>query len=441
MQYLLCILFIIEATLLLFNPAVFADNVTLTKEYIYTASDIDSKVSSRAIALEQVKKLLLEELGVYVISETEIKNAQLTKDQVKTYSAGIVKSSIIDEKWDGKTYYIKANITANPQDVASSIAKLLDNKALREELEETKNKTEAALRTIERMKRELANVPVTPQQQDRYNQEIGKLTWLDYAKKGNILHISHDYQGTVDAFSESIKLNPKMPEAYLGRGSAYWKMGHYQLAIKDYDKAIELDSTNVWLAYLARAAVYADMKDFTQAINDFTKAMELNPKSPVPYFHRGAAYVTIGNYQQAIKDFNVYIESNPLYAETYYKRGLANALLGNFIQAISDYDKAIELDPTFVMAYNNRGFTYLELGMLKEAKKNIEKALELDSNDPTANASMSEYYAVINNSAEACAWLSKAIKRGYNDWDYIKTHKTFNNIRNATCYKQVILNK
>lgn len=441
MQYILCFLFTIESAFFLLNPVAFANNVTLTKEYIYTASDIDSKVSSRAIALEQVKKLLLEELGVYVISETEISNAQLTKDQIKTYSAGIVKSSIVDEKWDGKTFYIKAKITADPQEVASSIAKLLDNKTLREELEEANNKTEVALRTIEEMKSELANVHVTPQQQDRYNQEISKLTWLDYAKKGNILHVSHDYQGTVDAFSESIKLNPSMPEAYLSRGSAYWKMGAYRLAIKDYDKAIALDSTNVWLAYLARAAVYADMKNYEQAINDFTIAVELNPKSPVPYFQRGTVYDTIGNYQQAIKDFNISIKLNPLYAETYYKRGMANSSLGNFIQAIKDYDNAIELNPTDTKAYNNRGFAYLEQGKLKEAKMNIGKALELDSNDPIANGSMSEYYAVINNSSEACKWLSKAIERGYNDWNYIKTHKTFSNIRNATCYKQIILNK
>lgn len=440
MQKLMCIILSLGLSFMLFNLPAFADNVTFTKEYIYTASDIDSKVSSRAIALEQVKKLLLEELGVYVISETEISNAQLTKDQVKTFSAGIVKANIIDEKWDGKTYYIKANITADPQDVASSIAKLLDNKALREELEETKTKTEAALRTIERMKIELAKAQATPQQQERYNQEIRKLTAQDWFKKGYLLHTSHNYQGTVDALSESIKLNPNIPEAYLGRGSAYWKMGNYQLAIKDFDTAIELDP-NVSVAYGGRGAVYNDIGDYQRAINDFTIAIKLSPSSAAAYFHRGVAHSALGNYQPAIKDFDVAIELNPLYAETYNNRGIANSSLGNLRQAIKDYDKAIELNPTYANAYNNRGFAYLEQGDLKKAKININKALELDNNDPIANSSMSEYYAVENNPAEACRWLSKAIERGYNDWNYIKTHKTFNNIRNSECYKQVISNK
>ena len=61
-------------TFLFLTSTAFAEKVTFVKEYNYNASDLDSKVSSRAIALEQVKRLLLEELGTYLIAETEVKN-------------------------------------------------------------------------------------------------------------------------------------------------------------------------------------------------------------------------------------------------------------------------------------------------------------------------------------------------------------------------------
>ncbi|TAN60228.1 hypothetical protein EPN18_09020 [bacterium] len=48
--------------------AVFAAEKIFIKEYTYQASEIDSKVTSRAIALEQAKRLVLEELGTYLIS-------------------------------------------------------------------------------------------------------------------------------------------------------------------------------------------------------------------------------------------------------------------------------------------------------------------------------------------------------------------------------------
>ncbi|MDP3259923.1 MAG: hypothetical protein Q8M34_04975, partial [Thermodesulfovibrionales bacterium] len=88
----------------------FAEKVTFVKEYTYQASELDSKASCRTISLEMVKRLLLEELGTYLISETEVKDFRLTKDQITTYSAGVVSAEVVDEKWDGKTYYLKAKV-------------------------------------------------------------------------------------------------------------------------------------------------------------------------------------------------------------------------------------------------------------------------------------------------------------------------------------------
>ena len=47
------------------------------KEYTYDASELDSKVSSRTIALEQVKRLLLQEIGVFVKSELIVEESEV----------------------------------------------------------------------------------------------------------------------------------------------------------------------------------------------------------------------------------------------------------------------------------------------------------------------------------------------------------------------------
>ena len=64
-------------SLLVFPSPAKAETKTFIKEYTYQASEFDSKASSRILALEQVKRLLLEELGTYLISETEVKNFQM----------------------------------------------------------------------------------------------------------------------------------------------------------------------------------------------------------------------------------------------------------------------------------------------------------------------------------------------------------------------------
>ena len=93
----------------------FAETKVFVEEYTYQASEADSKLSSRTIALEQVKRLLLEKLGTYLESETEVKNFQLTKDQIVILTAGIVRAEIIEERWDGKTYFLKAKMDGGPE--------------------------------------------------------------------------------------------------------------------------------------------------------------------------------------------------------------------------------------------------------------------------------------------------------------------------------------
>ncbi len=141
-------------SLLLVANLAFAKMVTFEKEYTYQASEIDSKVSCRAIALEQVKRLLLEESGTYVESNTEVKDFQLTKDQITTLTAGSVETKIIEENWDGKIYRLKARITADPREVAKSIDALRKDRQRSKDLEETRKRAREALKEIEIVKRD-----------------------------------------------------------------------------------------------------------------------------------------------------------------------------------------------------------------------------------------------------------------------------------------------
>ena len=133
-------------SLLAFSRPAIAETKVFVEEYTYQASEADSKISSREIALEQIKRLLLEKLGTYLESETEIKNFRLTKDQIVILTAGIVRTEIIKERWDGKTYYIKAKIETDPKIVTTSIEKLRQNRKEMEELEKTKRKADDAVR-------------------------------------------------------------------------------------------------------------------------------------------------------------------------------------------------------------------------------------------------------------------------------------------------------
>ena len=88
----------------LFSGPAFAEPRTFEREYTYRAGDDDSKNSSRACALREVKRLLLEELRVYLEAKTEVKDFRISQDEVVTLTAGVVATEVIDEQWDGQSY-------------------------------------------------------------------------------------------------------------------------------------------------------------------------------------------------------------------------------------------------------------------------------------------------------------------------------------------------
>jgi hypothetical protein len=103
------------------------------REYFYKASETDSKVTSRQKALTEVKVLLIEELGTYVHSYVNHvvtdENGVITRDfftnEIKTLSTGTTETKILEERWDGYEYYIKAEIIADPEEVVKRINETL----------------------------------------------------------------------------------------------------------------------------------------------------------------------------------------------------------------------------------------------------------------------------------------------------------------------------
>jgi hypothetical protein len=165
----------ILATLIISSSAL-AETKTFIKEYTYQASEFDSKASCRTMALEQVKRLLLEELGTYLENNTEVKNFELTKDKITALTAGVVQTQVLDEKWDGKSYWLKAEVKADPENVAKSIDNLRKDQKKSEDLEERVKKHDEALKEIEKLRSEMASLKNDIEAKDKYNRSIETLT-------------------------------------------------------------------------------------------------------------------------------------------------------------------------------------------------------------------------------------------------------------------------
>lgn len=105
-----------------------AHSKEFTRDYIYRAGDDDSKNTARTNAIEQVKLLLLEEIGVYIQSYIEIdkidngnNSSSFLSHEIRTTTAGVTKTKILTEEWSGKEYKLRARITVDVEDVIKRI--------------------------------------------------------------------------------------------------------------------------------------------------------------------------------------------------------------------------------------------------------------------------------------------------------------------------------
>jgi len=94
--------------------------------------------------------------------------------------------------------------------------------------------------------------------------------------KGNERFKAGDFSTAVKHYSEAIKRNPSDPKIFSNRAACYTKLMSFDLALKDCDKCIELDSTFL-KAYLRKGKVLQGMGQQSKAMAVYEKALELDP--------------------------------------------------------------------------------------------------------------------------------------------------------------------
>ena len=358
-----------------------AKTVTYVKEYTYQASEVDSKLSCRTIALEQVKRLLLEELGTYLISETAVKDFQLTSDRISSLTAGIVMTVILEENWDGKTYFLKAKITTDTDELVKSIDRIRGDQEQSKNWEEVMKKTEEALKEIEKLKKEIGSGRGEKVSQEKYVKAVNELNAMDWFNKGYVLKNSEKKnQDAIKAFDKAIEIDPNYAKAYAGRAAIYNDWRQFQQALRESEQAIKLDPNLPW-GFNCRGVAHTGMLNYQEAIQDFNKAMELEPKYAWPYSNRSSAYYHLKNFPQALADANKAIALAPKLPNAYFNRGRALAALNKYQDAIEDFDKATKLDPLFSWSFLHRGYAFLKLDKTEQALADFKRAANLGNGE------------------------------------------------------------
>ena len=137
--------------------------------------------------------------------------------------------------------------------------------------------------------------------------------------------VGHESQDLViEGCSEMIDEGQQAPAilslAHNNRGVAYKVKGEYDLALKDYDQAIQLNP-NAASHYNNRGIIYRLKHDYDRAIADYDEAIWLKGDYVAAFYNRALAYVDKRDYDRALSDFEVVLKFNPKSALALYARG------------------------------------------------------------------------------------------------------------------------
>ena len=165
-----------------------------------------------------------------------------------------------------------------------------------------------------------------------------------------------DYPMAWERFNEYIILKPNNPEGYFGRGRSYQYSKMFDKAIEDYDRTIALDNDHDnGLVYMRRGESLAGLGKYKDAIKEYDRAQEINPNHIWVNHHKALAYLELRQFRDQIVYLERYIAmrisesakwvDSEQAATAFYELGAAFSEIGDLQKAIAAFDKSLTARP------------------------------------------------------------------------------------------------
>jgi len=153
-----------------------------------------------------------------------------------------------------------------------------------------------------------------------------------------------DFEGSVDACSQGLAIDPQDAELYLRRGIAWFHLGLHGIALEDFEDAagIAYDDPR---PELWRGLTLTELDRPLEAINAYASSIRRDRTYMLAYLNRGLAYLDSGEAKKAELDFDQAIRHDPKDVRAWFNRGVAQVRQGRFSDAVNSYAEALKRDP------------------------------------------------------------------------------------------------
>ncbi len=216
-----------------------------------------------------------------------------------------------------------------------------------------------------------------------------------FHNRGNLRSGLGDHTGAIKDFSAAISMEPST-SAYSYWARAYERelLGQNELAMQDYDKAIEIYPME-FSFYQRRGNLRCRLGDYEGGKRDFTSVIVLNPTSKA-YVDRGYARERGGDTARAIADYTNATLTSPVNFKAYSYRGWLKRNT-DLKGALADLNRGIQLAPTHPWHYLAREYVREQLGDTKGALADLDEYIKLEPSNATAYKDRGQLYLRAGN--------------------------------------------
>ena len=162
----------------------------------------------------------------------------------------------------------------------------------------------------------------------------------NYYYRGIIQKKLESYVMSESDFTESLKVDPKYINSFIGLSVVRLKQNKSDAALEAVNKAIQIDPNNKE-ALILRSQINKMKKDFTSAMDDLSKLILVFPLDVDILNQRGLIYMEINQLQNAHNDFSKVLNIDSKNKTALYQRALINQKLGKLSEATKDYENLL----------------------------------------------------------------------------------------------------
>ena len=169
---------------------------------------------------------------------------------------------------------------------------------------------------------------------------------------------NQEWKKALNTINFLVKIQTKNDNLYENRALAKYNLNDIDGAIKDCDKALELNPKNAWSLSSKAYFLFVKNKKITPEIKSLIDKSIQADKYPIGYSDRGKIHYLLGESDEAIKDFEqAYLKSGNEYFN--YFAAIAQEQKGDYCKAFAYYNTVPQ----------NKKFQISELPMKKEYAK------------------------------------------------------------------------